>query len=325
MTEPTAATHYVGIAGIGADAAEYRSDDPATAKKLGIFGYDRATKLQDVTDGAANTIMMAQVPPTHKRPWMAGGGSTVEGERELGSVRPFVSPQPDGKRGTLAVMADGSVRFVSEDVKDDIFKALCTIKGGESGIILDRDAVPVPRPEGGPEPVPPGAGPPADTPQAGASSPVEWKEFVSKEGGFSVVMPGTPTSGTQVAKTPIGAVTVHLFAAEVKNQGRAYLVTYNDVPELAGQPVDVEKGLDGSRDGILANMPGSKLLEEKKISLDGFPGRELTIEVPGKGTARWRVYMVKPRLYQVVAFGPKDITGLAEADKFFDSFKPLTK
>jgi len=79
---------------MGHDAAEYRSDEPATAKKLGILGYDRATKMQDVTDGAANTIMMGQVPPTYQRPWMAGGGSTVEGVPEQGSVRPFVSPQP---------------------------------------------------------------------------------------------------------------------------------------------------------------------------------------------------------------------------------------
>ena len=147
IMQPTAATHYVGIAGIGADAAEYSANDPATAKKLGVFGYDRTTRVQDITDGVSNTILMAQVPPTYKRPWMAGGGSTVEGVLEKDSVRPFVSPQPDGKRGTLVVMADGSVRFVAENVKDEIFKALCTIKGGETDFILDRDAVPVPRPE----------------------------------------------------------------------------------------------------------------------------------------------------------------------------------
>ena len=60
-------------------------------EKLGVFGYDRQTSLRDITDGASNTILMAQVPPTVKRPWMAGGGSTVEGVPETGSVKPFVS------------------------------------------------------------------------------------------------------------------------------------------------------------------------------------------------------------------------------------------
>src|SRR5262249_53582770 len=158
---------------------EYSANDPATAKKLGVFGYDRTTRVQEITDGVSNTILMAQVPPTYKRPWMAGGGSTVEGVPEKDSVRPFVSPQPDGKRGTLVVMADGSVRFIAENVKDDIFKALCTIKGGETDFILERDAVPVPRPESPADIQPSPSMPPAQTPtaQPTAKAPGEWKEF----------------------------------------------------------------------------------------------------------------------------------------------------
>src|SRR4029077_9363978 len=51
-------THFVGIAGVGLDAAEYSADDAAQAKKMGIFGYYRQTKLDDVKDGLANTILM---------------------------------------------------------------------------------------------------------------------------------------------------------------------------------------------------------------------------------------------------------------------------
>ncbi len=35
-------------------------------------------------------------------------------------------------------MADGSVRFVSEKVSDEVFKALATIKGNESVILTAR-------------------------------------------------------------------------------------------------------------------------------------------------------------------------------------------
>ena len=38
------------------------------------------------------------------------------------------------------VMADGSVRFISENVSDDVFKGLCTIKGGEPKGVINRDA-----------------------------------------------------------------------------------------------------------------------------------------------------------------------------------------
>jgi hypothetical protein len=134
-----AATHYVGIAGVGLDAPEYSAADTSVATKVGIFGYDRATKMADIKDGLANTILMAEVPPTFKRPWLAGGGSTVVGVPEKNSIAPFISTQRDGKRGTNVIMADGSVRFIADNVSDEVFKALCTARGGED-VKLNRDA-----------------------------------------------------------------------------------------------------------------------------------------------------------------------------------------
>lgn len=127
-----AATHYVGIAGVGVEAGDYKASDPAMAKKLGMFGYDRSTSLKDVSDGLSNTVFMVQVPPNYPRPWIAGGGATVMGVPETRSFRPFVythGAKPG--RGAYLIMADGSVRFLAEGVSDDVFKALCTIKGGE--------------------------------------------------------------------------------------------------------------------------------------------------------------------------------------------------
>jgi hypothetical protein len=148
MNYDVAATHIVGIAGIGHDAAEYSEKDPVQAKKMGIFGYDRTTKLSDVAGGLANTILSVQVPPSFKTPWIAGGGSTIRGVPETQSIQPFVTlVGPEGKRGTYAVMADGSVRYFSDTTSDDVFKALCTIKKDPSvKIDLEKLAPTVPRP-----------------------------------------------------------------------------------------------------------------------------------------------------------------------------------
>jgi len=140
------ATHFVGIAGVGVDAADWPANDPGTAKKLGVFGYERRTTVKDISDGMANTAYMIQVPPTHQRPWIAGGGATVTGIPETRSVQPFVSTQANGKRGTYLLMCDGSVRFVKDDVSDEVFQAMCTIKGGET---VDLNQAPkVDRPKG---------------------------------------------------------------------------------------------------------------------------------------------------------------------------------
>ena len=35
----------------------------------------------------------------------------------------------NGKRGAFALMTDGSVRFIDQGVSDEVFQAMCTVKG----------------------------------------------------------------------------------------------------------------------------------------------------------------------------------------------------
>jgi uncharacterized protein (TIGR03067 family) len=147
-----ASTHFVGIAGVGLDAAEYQAGDQANARKMGIFGFDRVTSKEDVKDGLEKTIAFLLVRGEHKAPWMAGGGATVravsDDADDARPIAPFVStvwpgkpgekPKFEGKRGTIAIMADGKVRFISEDLPAATFRALCTIAGGEQIEKLDE-------------------------------------------------------------------------------------------------------------------------------------------------------------------------------------------
>ncbi|GEM_PF-2441519 len=137
-----AATHVVGIAGVGLDAADYPLNDPAYSAKRGAFGYDGSAALADIAKGRglSNTAVAIQIPHdglTGVSPWIAGGGATVRGVPEKNSIAPFVLStdrngkpiQYKGKRGTEVIMADGSVRFVSANVSDAVFQAMCTVNG----------------------------------------------------------------------------------------------------------------------------------------------------------------------------------------------------
>lgn len=137
-----ATTHYVGIAGVGLDAADYSPDDPAVVTKRGVLSYDNGAVLNEVKagHGLSNTILAIQVPHdglTGVNPWIAGGGSTLRGVPEKNSIAPFVlSKDKNGnviehnkKRGTFAVMTDGSVRFIDQGISDEVFQAMCTIQG----------------------------------------------------------------------------------------------------------------------------------------------------------------------------------------------------
>ena len=137
------ATNFVGLTGVGMDSGDY-PDKPEFAKKLGLFGNERQTRIADIvaSDGLANTIFMIEVPATIQRPWIRGGGATAQGVPETGSIKPFVGATKDGKRGTYALMADGSIHFISETINDEVFKALATYKGGEKIDNIDQIAPP---------------------------------------------------------------------------------------------------------------------------------------------------------------------------------------
>jgi len=117
-------THYVGVAGVGADAAELKSGDP----RAGLFGTSRTARLEDLPRGASNTLATLGVS-RQLGPWAAGGNATV---RAL-TARPYVNG-PDGfgsgqPHGMVAGMADGSARFISKDIDPEVLEELATLRG----------------------------------------------------------------------------------------------------------------------------------------------------------------------------------------------------
>jgi hypothetical protein len=67
-------TQYVGIAGLGTDAQALYTGH----RRAGVFGHDRHTRPGDITDGAAQTMMVAETD-SDLGPWIAGGAATVRG------------------------------------------------------------------------------------------------------------------------------------------------------------------------------------------------------------------------------------------------------
>lgn len=327
-----AATNFVGMAGVGLDAAEYRADDPATAKKRGVFGYDRETKKTDIKDGLDQTIVLIQVPPEPKSPWIAGGGSTVRGiSEDLDCVQPFVSTEYEGKRGTFAIMADGKVRFIPATIDPKTFQAMCTIAGGDKIKNLDTIAPEVTppeeltQPELKAEPDRPAPLPAVPAPEA-AAKPAGWKEFTSK-GGFKFSL---PSSGKVIQQdlqvdSPVGKLNVHIHGVELPKNAGAFMTIYSDYPDavLKGGADNI---LDGAKAGVTGSLKGAKISSESKIKFQGHPGRVWTIDIAGKGTMKARVFLVKNRLIQLLA-GSESGKAVEEKDvqAFFDSFKLIGK
>ncbi len=154
-----------------------------------------------------------------------------------------------------------------------------------------------------------------------------WKPFSSKEGRFSVLMPGTPRESQINWDWQTGDI-VYLFT--VTREEAEYMVGYVDI-EPPTRRVD-DDGQSSNFPDILPNTPEKmtdvlatacystpsdcRLISEQSIRLGSFPGREISLRLGGGPLVRRRLYLVNRRVYILSVrttqerFYPKRLKGL---------------
>jgi prepilin-type processing-associated H-X9-DG protein len=134
--------HYVGIAGLGKDAALLPTKRPTA----GAFGYDRTTTFADFKKGTSATVFLAETA-TANGPWTAGGPATVRGVIPdelplLGADGQFSNRHEFGASaagflnsglGTNFAFADGSVRPFLPSTPAHVVTAMATLAEGGTG------------------------------------------------------------------------------------------------------------------------------------------------------------------------------------------------
>ena len=118
------ASHYVGVAGVGGDAATLPKSHP----RAGVFGYDRRTTREDIRDGTSNTLMVVGVQD-HPPAWASGTGSVrgLAAEPYFGGPDHFGTGQAEGM---LVLMADGSVKFLSKATDPKLMRRMAAMADG---------------------------------------------------------------------------------------------------------------------------------------------------------------------------------------------------
>lgn len=117
-----------------------------------MFLPNHPRKIREMTDGTSQTIAIGEVQRmwgTEARQksldgWAVGGASNLwdgaTGHNTPGAGREddsmginaynFQSPGSDHPGGAQFGMADGSIRFISEDINNFVFERLCTMQEG---------------------------------------------------------------------------------------------------------------------------------------------------------------------------------------------------
>jgi hypothetical protein len=160
-------------------------------------------------------------------------------------------------------------------------------------------------------------------------APAEWKTFEAKGEGFKMDFPGQVTTSQQKIPSAIGELTMNIHTVQPPSkdydENIVYMVIQTDYPaesissdDTAMLPAFFRNAIDGG----VANAKG-KLVFEKEIKFNGYPGREIKIEMAdSKSTTpvhlTSRIFLVKNRMYMMQVITRKE--GNASIKKFWDSF-----
>jgi Protein of unknown function (DUF1559) len=103
----------------------YTNVEGPVGKGMFLTGDEHGIRLQDITDGTSNTIMLVETDPEHAVPW------TKPEDLKIDKANPAqgLGEHPPGV--FVAAFADGSVHFLAITIDKQTLYHLFTINGGE--------------------------------------------------------------------------------------------------------------------------------------------------------------------------------------------------
>jgi TonB family protein len=156
-----------------------------------------------------------------------------------------------------------------------------------------------------------------------------WKRFVSPDGRFAVLFPGSPRISEQTISSPPWSYVINKTQL---TSFAEYGVIYSDYPKAIVDRTPADVLLDQGAKAAVAEM-NSQLLSINPVTVNGYPGRFLKERMSDGTIMQAKMVLVGQRLFQVAITTPKEegadppTVGFynSTAKKFLDSFEIISK
>lgn len=158
-----------------------------------------------------------------------------------------------------------------------------------------------------------------------AGQPNSGYKFTAQDGSYTIKFPGKPTEKTQTVQTKLGPIKLVSVSYEGNGGKRAFFASSTQY-KIDPKRYNVQKGLDGARDGIVKST-NATVSNETKINYKGAAGRQMYLTMK-QGKAKVRLYVVNaakgPTIYQSFVIDSNGNVDDAEVNSFLNSltFKP---
>jgi hypothetical protein len=156
---------------------------------------------------------------------------------------------------------------------------------------------------------------------AAAQTAATWKKFADAASGFSVEAPGDLERSQFTS--PGGKVIDQFY---LNAGGTEFAVLVNEQKLTDTSAAELRRRYDNGRDGGVKALKGSRLVEERDVTLVGVLGREAVIANSEYYTTT-RYFLYRDKLYQVMVLVPpakaSDAATRKAAMRYLDSFRLL--
>ena len=152
----------------------------------------------------------------------------------------------------------------------------------------------------------------------------DWYDYTASDRSYKVKFPAQPTEQNLSADSVIGPLKFILAVYNDKTRQRSYATGSYKYP-INPARYNVEKGLDGARDKS-AQDSNSTIISEIKLSLNGIPGREITMRSSKTGEATLMRTFIDPSgpiIYTALVVAADGNINFPEARAFINSFAPI--
>ncbi len=159
-------------------------------------------------------------------------------------------------------------------------------------------------------------------PSAGEEPPWQrtWVTITAPDKRFSVEMPASPKKEVVDAPSAFGPTKVVILAVDTIDY--SLLAGYTDYPVKSISRARAESLLTQATEAV-RKRPRVTQVVERKITIDGYPGRDLEISFGPEVNCRQRQLMVGARSYLLTVTCPANRDMSPETNRFFKSFKLL--
>jgi hypothetical protein len=161
-----------------------------------------------------------------------------------------------------------------------------------------------------------------ESPSTSSGDTSGWSDYSAQSGNYTARFPGKPTEQKQSAQSASGPIEFVLVGYSDNANKRFFGTAESSIPLPAGSSFDVKKGLDGARDNA-AKSTNATVTDEKEITQNGYPGREVTMKGQNNLAIIQRMIVnpegTNPTLYQAIVVAEDGNLTFPEARTFLDS------